>query len=146
MTSRLLLLLTEDVDIPARRVSNVRSVVASAVLAQLGHLGDFLGSELHLLEVLLDAGRRHRLGDDTVAADLGPGQDDLGRGDGGAEALGGGLSDFLDFGAGDEEGDAEAVVAEGLFIMLVSMLMKGVEVGVLQSRRSRGCPSSGSIR
>lgn len=121
MTSRLLLLLIEDVNIPARLVSNVRSVVASAVLAQLGHLGDFLGSELHLLEVLLDAGRRNRLGDDTVAADLGPGEDDLSGGDGGAEALGGRLGDFLDFGAGDEEGDAEAVVTEGLYSLYVSL-------------------------
>jgi hypothetical protein len=52
-----------------------------------------------------------------VAADLGPGEDDLGGGDGLAQALGDLLSDSLDVRVGDKEGDIELVVTEGLEIV-----------------------------
>lgn len=99
--SGLLLLLAKDIDVPARRVGNVRDVVAAAVLAELRDLGNLLGRELDLLEVLGDPRWRDGLGDDRVAAGLGPVEDDLGRGDGLSEAGGGLLGDGLDLGVGD---------------------------------------------
>lgn len=57
-----------------RHTSNVRSVVTATVLAKLRDLGDLLGSEFDFLEVGLDTRRSDRLGDDTVATDLGPGK------------------------------------------------------------------------
>ena len=107
-----LLRLTEDINVPARLVSNVGDVVA-ALGAQGSDLGDLLGGELDLLEVGGDTSGSDGLGDDTVATDLGPGEDDLGGGDLLAETLAGLLGDGLDLGAGDEEGLADHVVAEG---------------------------------
>lgn len=107
-----LLRLTEDINVPARLVSNVGDVVA-ALGAQGSDLGDLLGGELDLLEVGGDTSGSDGLGDDTVATDLGPGEDDLGGGDLLAETLAGLLGDSLDLGAGDEEGLADHVVAEG---------------------------------
>ena len=137
MSSRLLVILTEDINIPAGLVSNVRSVVATTLLAQLRDLGDLLVGELNLLEVIGDTRRRDGFGDDTDATDLGPGEDDVGAADGVADTLGDGLGDFLDFGAVDEEGDSEAVVSEGLGS--VSIEIDGVgqedEVRVLRSRQ-----------
>ena len=114
MSSRLLLFLAEDVDIPPGHVGDVRGVITSALLAQFGHLGNLLRGKFNLLEVGLDTRCRHRLGDDAVATDLGPGQDDLGGGNLGAESLGRRLGNLLDLGAGDQQGNAEAVVTEGL--------------------------------
>lgn len=116
----LLLLLAEDVDVPARHVGNVRGVVATTLLAQLRHLGDLLGRELDLLEVVGDPRRRDGLGDDADAADLRPGEDDVRTADGLAETLGRRLGDFLDLGAVEEEGDAEAVVTEGLSSLVLN--------------------------
>ena len=74
MVSGLLLRLAEDINVPARLVGSVRSVVTLAVLAQNADLLNFLGSELDLLEVVTDARGSHRLGDDTVSTNLGPGE------------------------------------------------------------------------
>lgn len=74
MLRRLLLGLTKGVDVPARLVSGVGDVVASPLLAQCADLLHLLGQELDLLEVVPDARRSDRLGDDTVATDLGPGK------------------------------------------------------------------------
>lgn len=114
MSGRLLVLLAEDVNVPAGLVGHVRGVVAAAVLAELGDLGNLLAGELDLLEVLDNARGSDGLGDDRVAADLGPVEDDLGGGDGLAGALGGLLSDGLDVGVGDEKRNVEHVVSEGL--------------------------------
>lgn len=106
----LLLRLTKDVNRPPRLVSNVRNVEAAGLLlANLLDLGEVVFRQINLLEVLLDARRGDGLGDDGVAANLGPGEDDL-RG-GGADAGG----DLLDGGVLDEEGLADHVVAEGLW-------------------------------
>lgn len=114
VSGRLLVLLAEDVNVPAGLVGHVRGVVAAAVLAELGDLGNLLAGELDLLEVLDNARGSDGLGDDRVAADLGPVEDDLGGGDGLAGALGGLLSDGLDVGVGDEKRNVEHVVSEGL--------------------------------
>jgi hypothetical protein len=95
VTSRLLLGLTEDVNVPARRVchgvsiyiafavwrptrkaltSNIRSVITSAVITQSRDLSHLLGSELNLLEVVLNTRGSNRLRDDTVTSNLGPGK------------------------------------------------------------------------
>ena len=74
MASRLLLGLIEDVDVPARLVGSVRSVVALAVLTESADLGDLLGSELDLLEVVTNTRGSDRLGDNTVSTNLGPGE------------------------------------------------------------------------
>lgn len=74
MLGGLFLGLTKDVDVPARLVGRVRDVVPSAILAQSANLLDFLWEELDLLEVVTDAGRGDRLGDDAVTADLRPGE------------------------------------------------------------------------
>lgn len=89
MLSSLLLRLTEDVDVPARLVSSVRGVVASPVLAQRTDLLHLLGEELDLLEVVADTRRGDRLGNDTVATDLGPGKTRLLSVDGAVDGEGG---------------------------------------------------------
>jgi len=105
----LLLGLIEDVDRPPGLVGNVGNVKAlGLLLANLLNLLKVLFRQLNLLEVLLDARRSHRLGDDGVATDLGPGEDDLCGG--GADAAG----DFLDGVVLDEEGEAKHVVSERL--------------------------------
>lgn len=132
MLGRLLLILTEDVDVPARLVGSVRGVVASPVLAQSADLLHLLGEKLDLLEVVTDARRGDRLGDDTVATNLGPGEamdvvskgawypngrlnvHDVSPRDLSARALGDSLSDLLDLGAGDQKRNVEHVVAKGL--------------------------------
>lgn len=136
MASRLLLRLAEDINVPARLVGSVGSVVALAVLAEGADLGNLLGSELNLLEVVTDARGGNRLGDDTVSTDLGPGEarcvlafamrgifrniHDVSGGDFLASALGNRLGDFLHFGAGDQEGNVEHVVTEGLAALAFS--------------------------
>lgn len=72
--SRLLLRLTEDVDVPTRLVGSVRGVVPSAVLAQSADLLNLLGEKLNLLEVVTDTRWSDRLGDDAVATNLRPGK------------------------------------------------------------------------
>lgn len=74
MVSSLLLGLAEDINVPARLVGSVRSVITLAVLAENADLLNLLGGELNLLEVVTDARGSHRLGDDTVSTDLGPGE------------------------------------------------------------------------
>lgn len=68
----------------------------------------------------MDAAGGDGLGNDGVAADLGPGEDDLGGG--GVELL----SDLLDDVVLDEQGQAEAVVAEGGVGGDVDALLLGV--------------------
>lgn len=108
----LLLLITKDVNVPLGAVSR-GDVEALGLLAELAELLDGLGVKLNLLEVLTDARGGDGLGDDEVAVEGRPGEDDLGGGDGlalgGAEALG----DGLDLGDVDEEGEAPGVVAKG---------------------------------
>ena len=125
MLGRLLVLLAEDVNVPARLVSHVRCVVAAALLAKLGDLGELLLGELDLLEVLGNARGSDGLGNDRVAALLGPVEDDLGGGDGLAETLGGLFGDGLDVGVGDEKRDVEHVVTEGLVCLLVQAAKAG---------------------
>lgn len=105
----LLLGLVEDVDRPPGLVGNVRDVEAARLLlADALDLLEVLLGQLDLLEVLLDARCGDRLGDDGVAADLGPGKDDLG----GGRLVGG--CDLLNGVVLDEQRQAEHVVAEGL--------------------------------
>lgn len=108
MRSVLLLGLVEDVDRPSRLVGSVRDVVATTLLlADLLNLLKVLLGKLDLLEVVADAGSSDGLGDDRVATDLSPGEDNLcGRG---VETL----SNLLDGLVLDEEGLADHVVAEG---------------------------------
>lgn len=132
MVGGLLLLLVEDVNVPAglvctivsgslssdggreKHTGSIRSVVAATVSTQGVDLGDLLGSELDLLEVVANARGSHRLGDDTATLDLGPGEDDVGTGDLSAGTLGDGLGDLLDLRAGDQERDVKHVVTESL--------------------------------
>lgn len=74
MVSGLLLRLAEDIDIPARLVGGIRSVVTLPVLTQGANLLNLLGSEFNLLEVVTNARRCNRLGDDTMSTDLRPGE------------------------------------------------------------------------
>jgi hypothetical protein len=74
VTSGLLLGLAEDINVPTRLVGSVRCVVSLPVLAQSADLLDLLGGEFDLLEVVANARRRDRLGDDTVSTDLRPGE------------------------------------------------------------------------
>lgn len=83
------------------------------LLAQLVQRSDRLVVQLDLLEVLGDARLGNRLGNDGVAANLGPGEDDLGGGDGLALLLGQVVGDGLDLVGADEQGQALCVVAEG---------------------------------
>jgi hypothetical protein len=90
---RLLSLITKDVDVPSRLVcstfvvstasftkqeneltGDVRNVVAALLLADLFNLFDVVLGKVDLLEVLSNSLRSDRLGDDTVTADLGPGE------------------------------------------------------------------------
>lgn len=82
-------------------------------LANLVETLNVLLVEIDLLKVLTDAAGGDRLGDDGVAANLGPGEQDVGGGDG--LALGGSeaLSDGLDLGVDDQERGADGVVAKG---------------------------------
>lgn len=106
--SILLLRLVENVDGPSGLVGSVRDVVAATLLlADLLNLLKVLLGELNLLEVVADTGSSDGLGNDRVATDLSPGEDDLcGRG---VEAVG----NLLDRLVLDEEGLADHVVAEG---------------------------------
>lgn len=72
MISGFLLGLAEDINVPTRLVGSVRSVITLPVLTQNANLLNLLGCEFYLLEVVTNARRRNRLGDDTVSADLGP--------------------------------------------------------------------------
>ena len=74
MLSRLLSLITEDVNVPSRLVSDEGNVVAALLLANLLDLLDVLLREVDLLEVGGDALGGDGLGDDTVATDLSPGK------------------------------------------------------------------------
>lgn len=74
MLSRLLSLITEDVDVPSRLVSDERNVVAALLLANLLNLLDVLLGEIDLLEVGGDALGSDGFGDDTVTTDLSPGK------------------------------------------------------------------------
>ena len=114
MGSRLLLRLTENVNVPARLVSSVRNVEATRHLADSSDLSDLLGGKVDLLEVLNDTVGSDRLGNDAVATNLRPVEDDLSGGDGLAGALGSLLGDFLDLGAGYQQRHANHVVTEGL--------------------------------
>lgn len=115
-----------------RFLTSPGDVVALGRLANLVNGLDGLVIELDLLEVGADARKGDRLGDDAAtagrgAADLGPGEDDLGGGDLVALGLGEAVGDVLDLGGVDEEGQAEAVVAEGRVGGDVDVL--GVAVG-----------------
>lgn len=66
-----------------------------------------------------------------MAANLGPGQDDLGGGDGLALLLGEALGDGLDLGGVDQQGEAAGVVAKGRVggdddALLLGVLNQGV--------------------
>lgn len=66
-----------------------------------------------------------------MAANLGPGEDDLGGGDGLALLLGEALGDGLDLGGVDEQGEAAGVVAKGRVggdddALLLAVLDQGV--------------------
>jgi hypothetical protein len=105
----LLLGLAKDVDGPSGLVSDIRDVEAPGLcLADSLNLLNILLGELNLLEVLLDARCGDRLGDDAVAADLGPRKDDLRRSS--ADAVG----NLLDLLVLEQEGLADHVVAECL--------------------------------
>lgn len=114
MGSGLLVLLAEDVDVPAGLVGSVGDVEAAGLLTKSRYSLDFLSGELDLLEVQGDTTGGNRLRDNTVAADLGPGEDDLSGGDFLAESLGGVRGDGLDLVVLDQEREAEHVVTEGL--------------------------------
>lgn len=108
MGSILLLGLAEDVDGPSGLVGSVRDVVTTTLLGtNLLNLLKVLLGQLNLLEVVADARSSDGLGDDRVATDLCPGEDDLCGG--GVEAVG----NLLDGLVLDEEGLADHVVAEG---------------------------------
>jgi hypothetical protein len=116
--SILLLGLAEDVDGPSGLVGGVRDVVATTLVsANLLNLLKVLLGQLDLLEVVADAGCGDGLGDDRVATDLCPGEDDLCGGS--VETLG----DLLDDLVLDEEGFANHVVAEGRVLGDVNTLL-----------------------
>lgn len=89
------------------------NVEAVRGLAKLVQRSNSLVIQVNLLEVLGNASLGDRLGDDGVAANLGPGEDDLGGGDGLALLLGQVLGDGLDLVGVDEQRDALGVVAKG---------------------------------
>ena len=103
----------KDINVPVRVAVQDRSVESDRVLAELFDRGECLLVELDLLEVILDSLGSDALGDDGVAADLGPGEDDVGTGDGPALLGGEALSDSLDVGVVDVKGLVDRVVAEG---------------------------------
>lgn len=108
------------------KLTCVWNVEASLVLANLLDSRNGLVVELNLLEVGLDAGGSDGLGDDTVATDLGPGENDLGTSDGLAKLLGEALGRGDDVGVGDEEGLANAVVSKGRVGSDVDVLLLAV--------------------
>ena len=113
VSGRLLLRLAKDINVPSGLVGHVRDVVAAGVLANLADLIHFFLRQVDLLEVLDDTVWSHGLGDDTVAAHLGPGQDDLRRCHGPTHTLGGTVGDLLDLVPGDEKGFTDHVVTKG---------------------------------
>ena len=128
--SLLLLRLAEDVDGPSGLVGSVRDVVTTTLLStNLLNLLKVLLGQLNLLEVVADTGCSDGLGDDRVATDLCPGEDDLcGRG---VETLG----NLLDGLVLDEQGLADHVVAEGRVLGDVDALLAAPldEVGLEQA-------------
>lgn len=124
LVGRLLLLwLIEDVDAPSRLVRRVGNIVPSPSLVLIRELGnrlDVFVVQLDLLEVLSNARRSNRLGNDRVAADLRPCQDDL-RGCGALL-----LRNCFDLRAVDEQWDVEEVVAKGGVGGDVDVLLLGV--------------------
>lgn len=119
----LLLRLIEDIDAPAGLVRRVRHIVTSPALVLIRELLDrrnLLLGEFNLLEVLGNSGWGDGLGNDGVATNLTPSQDNLCRG---GTLL---LSDGLDFRACNEERDVEEVVAEGGVGGDVDVLLLGV--------------------
>lgn len=82
------------------------------VLADLGEGLDGLIIELNLLEVLDNAGRSDGLGDDGVAGEQAPGEENLSGGDGLALGSGQAGSDGLDVLVDDQQGGADGVVTE----------------------------------
>lgn len=95
------------------RLTVVGNVEAVRGLAELVQRSDSLVIQINLLEVLGNASRGDGLGDDGVAANLGPGEDDLSGGDGLALLLGQVLCDGLDLVGADEQREALGVVAKG---------------------------------
>lgn len=98
------------------KLTGVRNVETVSFLAT--NLGNGIASvpvefDILVLEVLGDARGSDGLGDDKVAVVLGPGEDNLGRGDGLAGRFGETLGGLLDDGVVDEKGLADAVVAKG---------------------------------
>lgn len=89
------------------------NVEAVGVLAQLVQRSNGLVVQIDLLEVLGNASQGDGLGDDGVAADLGPGEDDLGGSDRLALLLSQAVSDSLDLVGVDEQREALGVVAKG---------------------------------
>ena len=69
-----LLLGAENVDRPKRVVDDTGNVEALVLLSESIDLGDFVLGELDIDEVLSDTRRGNGLGDDAVAAFLGPGE------------------------------------------------------------------------
>lgn len=110
LVRRLLLLgLVKNVHGPPRLVGNVGDVETTGlVLADALDLLKVLAGKLNLLEVLLDARGSDGLGDNGVAANLGPGKDDLG---GSGLVL---LSDLLDDVVLNEKRETKHVVSESL--------------------------------
>jgi hypothetical protein len=96
-----------------KRLTVEGNVEAVGGLAELVQRSKSLVVQLDLLEVLGNARNGDGLGDDGVAADLGPGEDDLGGGDGLALLLGQVLGDGLDLLGVDEQREALGVVAKG---------------------------------
>lgn len=82
--------------------------------------------KVDLLEILLDAAGGDGLGDDGVAANLSPGEQNVGGGDlaalGGSQTLGDGLDLVVD----DQEGGADGVVAKGRVGGKDDLLLGGV--------------------
>jgi hypothetical protein len=110
LVGRLLLLrLIEDVNAPSWLVGRERNIISPPPLMLIRELLNrrnvFL-RQLNLLEVLRNPRWRNRLGNDGMATDLAPSQDDLCR----CSALL--LSDSLDFGTRDEQRNVEEVVAK----------------------------------
>lgn len=64
----------EDVDGPAGGLVTGGDIVTLLLLCERVDEGDLIGSQLDVDKVLLDTGGVDGLGDDAVAADLGPGE------------------------------------------------------------------------
>lgn len=131
MGSLLLLRLTEDVYGPPGLVGDVWDVEAAGlVLANLLDLLEVLVGELDLLEVVANAAGGDGLGNDRVAANLSPGEDDLCRG--GTDTVG----DLLDGLVVDEQGLTDHVVTESRVLGDVDTLLAHPldEVGLEEAR------------